>query len=211
MDQEKPERGWRGSADLWLDAAYDLLVEGGVEAVKILPLAARLNLSRTSFYWHFTDREALLAGLIARWQGRNTGLLVAQAQAPAATVAEAMLNIIDCWISPAMFDAPLEFAIRTWAQTDSAVAVVVATADTTRLAALSETFTRFGFDPVEAETRARAVYLTQIGYISMRTAETLAQRLKRIPLYAKVFGGTAPTPAEWQAFLTRHGLQAGVS
>ena len=201
---EKTERGWRGSADIWLDAAYELLVESGVEAVKILPLAARLGLSRTSFYWHFADREALLAGLIARWQGRNTGVLVAQAQAQAASVAEAMLNIIDCWIAPQMFDSRLEFAIRTWAQTDPAVARELAQADETRIAALTALFIRFGFAAAEAETRARAVYLTQIGYISMRTEESLDQRLQRIPLYAKIFGGTAPSEAEWQAFLARH-------
>jgi AcrR family transcriptional regulator len=67
MDTPAPnERGWRGSADLWLDAAYQLLVEGGVEAVKVMPLAEKLGLSRTSFYWHFADREALLDGLVAR-------------------------------------------------------------------------------------------------------------------------------------------------
>jgi AcrR family transcriptional regulator len=204
MNVEKPDRGWRGSADIWLDAAYDILVESGVEAVKILPLAARLGLSRTSFYWHFPDREALLAGLITRWRGRNTGVLIAQAQAPAASLAEAMLNIIDCWIVPQMFDARLEFAIRTWALTDPAVARELATEDEARMAALAALFARFGIDAAEAETRAHAVYLTQIGYIAMRTEETLAQRLRRIPLYAKIFGGTAPTPAEWQAFLGRH-------
>lgn len=204
MEPVQNERGWRGSAEGWLDAAYDLLVEGGVEAVKILPLAARLGLSRTSFYWHFPDREALLAGLIERWKSRNTGALVAQAHVPAATVAEAMLNIIDCWITPEMFDAPLEFAIRTWAQTDAGVARELAQADETRLAALAGIFTRFGFAPVEAETRARAIYLTQIGYISMRTRETLPERLQRIPLYVKIFGGTEPAHAEWQAFLSRH-------
>lgn len=204
MEPEKQDRSWRGSADLWLDAAYELLVESGVEAVKVMPLAARLKLSRTSFYWHFPDREALLAGLIARWQGRNTGALVAQAQAPAATVAQAMLNVIDSWITPAMFDAPLEFAIRTWAQTDAAVADQVALADATRLAALADIFARFGFPLPECETRARAVYLTQIGYISMRTQETLADRMKRMPVYVKIFCGTEPSPAEWQAFCARH-------
>lgn len=204
MEQVQSDRGWRGSAEIWLDAAYDILVESGVEAVKILPLAARLGLSRTSFYWHFTDRDALLAGLIARWRGRNTGVLVAQAQAPAATLAEAMLNIIDCWIAPQMFDARLELAMRSWAQTDAAVAHELATEDATRMQALTALFSRFGLDQPEAETRARAVYLTQIGYIAMRTEETLAQRLTRIPLYAKIFGGTAPTPAEWRAFLARH-------
>ena len=56
-----------------------------------MPLADRLGLSRTSFYWHFSDREALLAGLVARWQAKNTGNLVARCEAPAATIAEALL------------------------------------------------------------------------------------------------------------------------
>src|SRR5687768_15485660 len=66
----------RGSAEVWLDAAYQGLVEGGVDAVKILPLAGRLGLARTSFYWFFKDREELLSALADRWTGKNTGGLV---------------------------------------------------------------------------------------------------------------------------------------
>ena len=92
MNMTRTERGWRGTPDLWLDAAYDLLVEGGIEAVKVMPLAARLGLSRTSFYWHFPDRETLLSGLVDRWKAKNTGTLVARSELPAATIAEAMLT-----------------------------------------------------------------------------------------------------------------------
>lgn len=204
MDDVVQDRGWRGSAELWLDAAYDLLVEGGVEAVKVMPLAARLGLSRTSFYWHFPDREALLQGLIQRWQGRNTGALIRQAEAPAATIAEAMLNVIDCWLAPAMFDARLERAIRTWAQTDQGLGRILADEDRARVDALTALFTRFSFPSAEAETRARAVYLTQIGYISMRTEESLSVRLSRIPAYVLVFCGRAPTGDEIAAFRKRH-------
>lgn len=208
MDEVVQDRGWRGSAELWLDAAYDLLVEGGVEAVKVMPLAARLGLSRTSFYWHFPDREALLQGLIRRWQGRNTGALIRQAEAPAASIAEAMLNLIDCWLAPAMFDARLELAIRTWAQTDPALAGILAEEDRARIGALTALFLRFAFPPTEAETRARAVYLTQIGYISMRTEENLAERLARIPFYVLVFCGQAPDADEIAAFRARHDRQS---
>lgn len=204
MDDAKQDRSWRGSADLWLDAAYDLLVEGGVEAVKIMPLAARLGLSRTSFYWHFAEREALLAGLIARWQGRNTGVLIAQADAPAATVTAAMLNVMDCWIAPDLFDARLEFAIRTWALTDSDLARTLQAEDEARIAALERLFTRFAYPQTEAQVRAQTVYLTQIGYISMRTQETRDFRLARIPGYVLVFTGRSPSPAEMEVFQARH-------
>jgi AcrR family transcriptional regulator len=202
--EPKPDKGWRGTPELWLDAAYDLLVESGVEAVKVMPLAARLGLSRTSFYWHFPDREALLAGLIARWESRNTAQILARTEAPSATIAEAMLAIIDLWITPALFDSRLEFAIRTWALTDPALAETLRQTDETRTDAIAALFRRHGFPPREAETRARALYLTQVGYISMRTEEKREVRLARIPDYVLIFSGQAPSPAELQTFHARH-------
>lgn len=201
------ERGWRGTPEVWLDAAYDLLVEGGVEAVKVMPLAAKLGLSRTSFYWHFADREALLAGLIARWQSQNTANLIARTQAPAATIAEAMLNVNDCWITPALFDSRMEFAIRTWALTDAALAEVLKVADVARVQALTAMFETFSYPEHEARVRAQTVYLTQVGYISMRTEESLEFRLHNIPDYVLIFTGKAPTVAELAAFRARN--QAG--
>ena len=209
MDTPAPnERGWRGSADLWLDAAYQLLVEGGVEAVKVMPLAEKLGLSRTSFYWHFADREALLDGLVARWQSRNTANLMRQTEAPAATITEAVLNLFDCWIIQDLFDSRLEFAIRTWALTDPALAKTLAAADATRIAAIKTMFLRFGYPDAEADIRAHTVYLTQIGYISMRVDEPLLPRLDRIPPYALTFTGHAPSAAEVKSFRDRH-IQAG--
>lgn len=204
MDFEPQDKGWRGSADLWLDAAYATLIESGIEAVKVMSLAARLGLSRTSFYWHFPDREALLSALIARWQHRNTDQLIAHCEAPARTVTEAILNVFDCWIDPELFDSRLEFSIRNWALTDPALALTLARTDSQRIAALRKLFQNHGFAPDESDIRAHTVYLTQIGYIAMKTEEALEPRLARIPSYALTFTGKAPTPAEVAAFRARH-------
>ncbi len=204
MNTERTERGWRGTPDLWLDAAYALLVEGGVEAVKVMPLAERLGLSRTSFYWHFPDREALLAGLVMRWQAKNTGNLVARCETPAATIAEALLNLFDCWYDDELFDSRLEFAMRTWSLTDTAVAAAMSQADATRVSAITALFRRFGYGEAEADTRARTLYLTQVGYIAVRLEEDLAVRMERNPAYVLTFSGVAPTEAEDAAFRARH-------
>lgn len=198
------ERGWRGSADLWLDAAYQMLIEGGVEAVKVMPLAERLGLSRTSFYWHFADREALLTGLVGRWQSRNTATLVAQTEKPAHSITEASLNLCDCWIRPELFDSRLEFAIRTWALTDPKLRETLAEADRLRIAAIKAMFLRFEYSEPEADIRAHTIYLTQIGYISMRFEEPVLSRLDRIPPYTLTFTGKNPTAAEIEAFRARH-------
>lgn len=75
MTMQDTETGWRGSVELWLSAAHDALLEGGVDAVKIMPLAKKLKLSRASFYWFFQDREQLLAALLKHWRDKNTGNL----------------------------------------------------------------------------------------------------------------------------------------
>lgn len=68
------------------------------------------GLSRTSFYWHFPDREALLAALVSRWRNTNTAALLARVEAPAASVTEAILNLFDAWVEPEVFDSAAEFA-----------------------------------------------------------------------------------------------------
>ena len=67
------ESGWRGSRDVWLSAAYESLLSSGVDAVRIMPLAKKLKLSRTSFYWFFSDRQAVLDALVELWRNKNTG------------------------------------------------------------------------------------------------------------------------------------------
>ncbi|WP_071795460.1 TetR/AcrR family transcriptional regulator [Natronohydrobacter thiooxidans] len=195
--------GWRGSRALWLDAARRALLESGLEAVKIQPLASQLNLSRTSFYWFFKDRQALLDALLDDWEARNTGAFVLARDAYAETIAEAILNLIAVFYDPDLFDPDLDFAVRAWGQGADAVKARVSAADDARLAAIRAMFLRFGFDPTEADVRARTVYLTQIGYISMQVREDMATRLTRVPGYVKTFTGLAPGHSEMARFEAR--------
>lgn len=204
MEQTSNDSGWRGSAEGWLDAAYDALLEGGVDAVKIQLLAAKLKLSRTSFYWFFKDREALLSSLVDRWRQKNTGNLINQAQAYAETACEATLNVFDCWLDTALFDSRFEFAMRSWALQSPDILAEVQAADQARLAALKSMFERFGRSSEDADVRARTLYLVQIGYISMQTQEDIDLRLERIPHYLTVFTGDHPTTSELDRFNARH-------
>lgn len=202
-DPEKPETGWRGSREGWLDAAYAALVREGVGGVKILPLAEQLKLSRTSFYWFFKDREALLAALADLWDARTTAPLIAATRDYAETETEAMLNVIACFLSAETFDAKLEFAMRGWGLKDPAILSRVAQADSRRLAALAEMLERWGHDAADADVRARTIYLVQIGYISMQSDESLETRLTRIPKYVEIYTGHPPDPREISRFRAR--------
>lgn len=199
-----PDPATRGSEDLWLTAAYEMLVTNGVDAVKVMPLAQMLGLSRTSFYWHFKDREALLAALLDRWEAQNTGNLVARTKAYADSINEALYNLFDCWLTRDLFDSRLDFAIRNWALGDAVVKAKLQRTDDTRITAIRAMFARFGYAPDHADTRAHTVYYTQIGYISMMVAEPRDIRLARMPAYVETFSGHPPAPAETARFMARH-------
>ncbi|KQS67942.1 TetR family transcriptional regulator [Rhizobium sp. Leaf371] len=209
MEQAVSDSGWRGSYEGWFDAAYTSLLESGVDSVKILPLAKQLGLSRTSFYWFFKDREALLDALIDRWRDTNTGNIIRQSEAYAETLVEAMLNVFDCWLDTALFDARFEFAVRSWALQSPEIEAEVQRADAARMAALARMFARFGHDDVAADVRARTTYLVQIGYISMQAREDVALRMKRIPQYIAIFTGQEPQQRELDRFHARHGYRQG--
>jgi AcrR family transcriptional regulator len=196
--------GGRGSRDLWLDAACELLMQQGVAAVMILPLSKRLKLSRTSFYWFFSDRDELLEAVLERWRDRNTGAIRGQAEAYAETAAEATLNLFDCWLDPELFDTKFEFAVRSWALQSEAVTAEIQAADRLRIGAIADMFRRFGYAERESDTRARTVYLSQIGYISMQTVEDPAVRMPRIADYVAIFTGKPPEPRELDRFFARH-------
>ncbi|WP_417702420.1 TetR/AcrR family transcriptional regulator [Pseudophaeobacter sp.] len=200
QDQSRPPT----SAEAWLTAAYDTLTLSGVEAVKIMPLAKRLGVSRTSFYWHFKDREALLEAMIQHWEDKNTGTLVARTEAYAANVCEAIFNLFDCWLDAELFDSRLDLAIRNWARKDSALQHRLDLADVRREQAMAAMLERFGYSPNSALTRARTMVYTQIGYISMQIHQPEDQRIALMPDYIEVFTGQRPSQVDIDRFMARH-------
>ena len=193
----------RSSPETWLEAAYDNLLEGGIDSVRILPLAKKLNLSRTSFYWFFKDREELLAALLNRWKSKNTGNWIERTQAYAESINEAVLNVTDCWFDDSVFDSRYEAAMRSWAQQSPEIAKETADDDERRIAALIAMFARFDYAPEEADVRARAMYYTQLGYLSSQPNDPMSLRMSRIAAYAKLFTSVPPTERELERFFAR--------
>jgi AcrR family transcriptional regulator len=56
----------------WAEAALQLVAEKGLEGLTVSALAARLGVTKGSFYWHFAGRDELLREALARWEERST-------------------------------------------------------------------------------------------------------------------------------------------
>ena len=63
------------TASDWAEAALQLIAEKGLGALTISTLAARLGVTKGSFYWHFKGRDDLLAAALGRWE-RSVGDII---------------------------------------------------------------------------------------------------------------------------------------
>ncbi|MEM9047049.1 MAG: TetR/AcrR family transcriptional regulator [Pseudomonadota bacterium] len=186
----------------WLEASREILIDQGVEQVKILTVSDRLGVSRSSFYWYFKDRADLLDHLLAAWEEGNTGVIQNHAALPAKTITAAVLNLFRCFIEPNGFNHRLDFAVREWARRSDPVQEAVARSDQTRLAAIAGLFGRYGYDMAEAVSRARILYYMQIGYYALDLSEPVETRLANVPGYLEGFTGKPADRRELAAFTT---------
>jgi AcrR family transcriptional regulator len=184
----------------WLDVARTTLIETGVDHVKILPLAQRIGVSRSSFYWYFKGRQDLLDQLVRLWQDTNTRDIVEQALRPSSSITQGVLHVFECWTDEASFDPRLDFAIRAWARRSPALRRVVADEDDARVDAIRQLFARHGYGPDDAFIRARVLYFMQIGYYALELHEPREQRLRYTAEYIRSFTGQEPGAGEVEAF-----------
>lgn len=176
-------------AERWVDEARQALVEEGIEAVKVDRLAQRIGVSRGGFYHHFTDRADLLSRLLTLWQ--ETVLFVPAGLAPRkpADALRAIDDLVDHLIREEGYDPHFDLAVRAWARSDAAVAVVVAGVDAERIAALYKLFLALGCSKQEADVRARVFYFHQIGYYAIGVAEPASGRRERAKIYVEILCG----------------------
>ena len=199
-DREPLAGHTRVTREDWLRMARDTLIRDGVDQVKILTLAERMEVSRSSFYWYFGNRQDLLTQLLAEWERTNTGILIAYAERPADTIIDAVNNFFRCVVDPDGFNHRLDFAVREWARRDDGVRRVIDRSDTARTEAIAAMFRRHGYAEDEADIRARVLYYQQIGYYALELNETLDQRLSRVAGYLHCFTGVHPTDAQVRDF-----------
>lgn len=193
----------RTTREDWLDAALDTLVSEGVDSVKVLSLAEKLDCARSSFYWYFKNRSALLDALLDHWQATNTRAIIDATNQPAATINEALGTLYTSWLTEGGFDTQLDFAIRDWARRSDPVRRALDLSDTARIEAITTMFRRFGYPESEADVRARIVYFTQIGYATLDQQESWETRISRSRDYLYCMTGQRPSDDEARTLIGR--------
>jgi AcrR family transcriptional regulator len=165
----------------WTDAATEVLVDQGIDHVRVDVLAKQLKVTRGSFYWHFRDREELLRSVLRDWREGATVQLTARLEGAHTDPRQQLRDVLSLPLRgrSAVRAARIELAIRAWARRDELARHAVDEADASRIGYIAQVFSSLGFAVAEARSRAFLLYSFLVGESLMANQGSAAQRLER--------------------------------
>ncbi len=163
----------RKTASDWEQGALEMLAELGVSAVAIEPLAKRLGVTKGSFYWHFSSREALLEAALKRWAADDSNDLLARVDA-LSDPRERLRTLFRVTSRTMRLHKIYSALIK--AVDHPSVAPRIEQITESRLALMTKLFEDAGLDAENAKHRARLAFAAYIGFLQL----TMQLKLPRL-------------------------------
>lgn len=145
----------------WVDAGLQALAAGGPDAVRVEALAVRLGVSKGGFYWHFTDRQALLEEMLDTWEKAVVEDVIARLESQSTDPRVKLHQLFDLASSANGF--AVELALRDWSRRDSDIAERLHRVDNGRMVYLRSLFAQFCTDENDVEARSMLAFSLFIG------------------------------------------------
>ncbi len=151
----------------WYDVAYKGLIESGVGAISAEKLAARLRVSRGSFYHHFGSKQGFHQALLENWLQLNT-MRISELNS-GKSVADKLVALSNfAWALPHQ----LEVAIRAWALYDDLAQEYQIKTDHIRITYLTELFNqKYG-----KKKARKAAEVLLYSFIGLQNRQPIAMR-----------------------------------
>ena len=150
--------------DRWVDVAIDVLAREGVSGLRVEVLAKKCGVTKGSFYWHFKDRQDLLAAVLEHWrEGRIRDIEKITTVSPGHERDQLHFAIKVYGTSRNRKGVSIELAVRDWARHDPQAATVVEAVDLYRLECTRKLFVAAGMSDAEAKSRSLLLYACVFG------------------------------------------------
>jgi AcrR family transcriptional regulator len=157
----------RLTADDWAAAALDAMARGGLAAVAVEPLAARLGTTKGSFYWHFRNRDALVSAALQRWETEHTEAVITMVETEPDPLRRLRLLLVTVLESTG--DDHVEMAVLATAD-HPLVAPVLARVTERRIEYTARLFRDLGFSARTARERGLLAFTAYLGHAQLAHA-----------------------------------------
>jgi AcrR family transcriptional regulator len=149
----------------WIDAALDVLLASGPDAVAVQPLARSLGATKGSFYWHFTSRDDLLTETLSRWEVVATDDIIARVESMDAGAVEKATRLF-AHVTTASEQRPGELLLLA-AVGHPEIAAAVERATKRRLTYIARLLRQTGLSAEVARRRANLAYAAYLGHAQL--------------------------------------------
>ena len=148
----------------WIEGAIEVLAREGVAGLRVEVLAKRCGVTKGSFYWHFKDRQDLLAAVLEHWrEGRIRDIEKITTVSPGHEREQLHFAIKVYGTSRNRKGVSIELAVRDWARHDPQAAAIVEAVDLYRLECTRKLFVAAGMSDAEAKSRSLLLYACVFG------------------------------------------------
>jgi AcrR family transcriptional regulator len=146
----------------WIEEGLRALAVGGVDSVRVEPLAKGLGVTRGGFYWHFEDRAALLEEMLDAWERTSIDEAIERVEADGGDAREKLRRLFALAASSRDL-LKIDLAVRDWARRDAAVAKRLRRVDNRRMDYMRLLFGAFCPDEDEVEIRCLFTFALFVG------------------------------------------------
>jgi AcrR family transcriptional regulator len=145
----------------WIAAGLRALAAGGPDAVRVESLAQAMGVTKGGFYWHFADRNELLAAMLDTWERRSTDEVIERVEREGGDAMSKAQRAGALTFGDELRE--IDLAIRDWSRRDRAVAARLRRVDNRRMDYLRTQFATFCTDEDDLEARCMIAFAVAVG------------------------------------------------
>jgi AcrR family transcriptional regulator len=156
----------RTAAD-WEEAALDVIAARGVAALSIPELARTLDVTKGSFYWHFSGLDDLVVRAVKRWDTLDKETLdqIRQIDNPAVRLRTLFAEAMSATRAQALY---ISLAVSPFA----GIAAALRKVSSRRLKLLADSYRETGMSDDVAQQQALLAYSAYLGGVHLRSNDT---------------------------------------
>ncbi|MGE5286575.1 MAG: TetR/AcrR family transcriptional regulator [Micromonosporaceae bacterium] len=170
----------------WIEEGLRALAAGGPDAVRIEPLAKALGVTRGGFYWHFSDRSALLDEMLDTWERATTDEVIEHLEREGGDASAKLRRLLALTSSSVLM---IDLAVRDWSRREATVAERLRRVDNRRMDYLRSLFGTFCADADDVEARCMLFFSLLIGNHSIAAGHGARNRADVLELALRRLGG----------------------
>jgi AcrR family transcriptional regulator len=150
----------------WERVALVALAERGLPGLAVEPLARKLGVTKGSFYWHFADRDALLAAALKRWEADYTERVIAE-MAAIADPRERLTRLFTLVADAGRSDR-IHVALAAAAGSHPLVRAALERVSERRVGYIEACYVKLGLPAARARRSAVLAYAAYVGLVHLR-------------------------------------------